>query len=292
MTAVCCNLHSSRKATLVPLLQLCILAVVQGITEFLPISSSAHLILVPKLTGWPDQGLVIDVAVHVGTLLAVVLYFMKDIFSMIGVFFRSFRQNSRPHPFEPEYLLVLNLIIATIPIIIAGYLANKYLGDALRSLEVIGWTTLGFAFLLFLADKLNMTIRGINHITFRGAFIIGLFQILALIPGTSRAGITMTAARFQGVQRQDAARFSLLLSIPVISAAGVLKGFDLYLSGNIVLLQDVFIVSGISFGFAIITIAFLMIWLKRANFTPFVIYRIVLGICLLFITYWAPEFQL
>ena len=143
-----------------------------------------------------------------------------------------------------------------------------------------------------LADRAGMTVRRLEHLGARGAIFIGLAQVLALVPGTSRAGITMTAARFQGVQRQDAARFSLLLSIPVISAAGTLKGFDLYLSGNVVLLQDVFIVSGISFGFAMITIAFLMIWLKRASFTPFVIFRIVLGICLLFITYWAPEFQL
>ena len=134
-----------------------------------------------------------------------------------------------------------------------------------------------------------MTIRSVDHITFLGAFVIGLSQILALIPGTSRAGITMTAARFQGVERQDAARFSLLLSIPVIAAAGVLKGLELYKSGNDVLLRDALTAGAMSFGFALVAIAFLMVWLKRASFTPFVIYRVILGAFLLSIAYKFPE---
>ena len=275
-----------------PLIQIFILAAVQGITEFLPISSSGHLILVPKLSGWPDQGLLIDVAVHVGTLSAVVLYFWKDIFSITAAIFRSFSQLSARRPFNPEFWLFWKLVTATIPVIIAGYGMNQYLGDTFRSLEVIGWTTFGFAILLFIADKSNMTIRRIDHITMGGALTIGLFQILALIPGTSRAGITMTAARFQGVERQDAARFSLLLSIPVIISAGALKGLDLYSSGDAVLFQEAMTIAAISFGFALMSISVLMVWLKRASFTPFVIYRIVLGIGLLCIAYWMPNFQL
>lgn len=269
-----------------------VLAAVQGITEFLPISSSGHLVLVPKLTGWTDQGLLMDVAVHVGTLFAVLLYFWKDIFSMTGALFRIFSQLSNRRPFNSEFWLFLKLVVATIPVIVVGYGMNRYLGETFRSLEVIGWTTLGFGILLFLADKSNMTIRRIDHITLGGALIIGLFQILALIPGTSRAGITMTAARFQGVERQDAARFSLLLSIPVIIAAGTLKGFDLYSSGDTVLLQEAMTIAAISFGFAVISISLLMVWLKRASFTPFVFYRFVLGIGLLFIAYWMPNFSL
>ena len=273
-----------------PLFQLFVLAAVQGITEFLPISSSGHLVLVPKFADWTDQGLLLDVAVHVGTLMAVMLYFYRDLATMTGAMFRSFKQISTRRPLDPEFWLVWKLVIATLPVILAGYLMNTYLGGAFRSLEIIGWTTLGFGILLFLADKLNMTIRSVEHITFLGAFVIGLFQVLALIPGTSRAGITMTAARFQGVERQDTARFSLLLSIPVIAAAGTLKGLELYQSSNDILLKNALTAGAMSFGFALVAITFLMVWLKRASFTPFAIYRVILGIFLLSIAYKFPDF--
>ena len=273
-----------------PLFQLFVLAAVQGITEFLPISSSGHLVLVPKFADWTDQGLLLDVAVHVGTLMAVMLYFYRDLATMTGAIFRSFKQISIRRPLDREFWLVWKLVIATLPVILAGYLMNTYLGGAFRSLEIIGWTTLGFGILLFLADKLNMTIRSVEHITFLGAFVIGLFQVLALIPGTSRAGITMTAARFQGVERQDTARFSLLLSIPVIAAAGTLKGLELYQSSNDILLKNALTAGAMSFGFALVAITFLMVWLKRASFTPFAIYRVILGIFLLSIAYKFPDF--
>lgn len=274
------------------LTQILTLAVVQGITEFLPISSSAHLILIPKFTGWPDQGLLIDVAAHIGTFLAVVLYLLKDIIAMLIAVSQSFQRIPNKLPLNKEYWLFVNLVIATIPILIAGYFVNKYFENYFRSLEVIGWATIFFAILLFLADKTNMTIRKIDHITFKGALLIGMFQILALIPGTSRAGITMTAARFQGVQRQDAARFSLLLSIPVIFAAGFLKGFELYLNRNEVLFEAALTVIAISFCFSMGAISLMMFWLKRANFTPFVIYRIFLGIALLLFAYDVPHYFL
>ena len=267
------------------------LAAVQGITEFLPVSSSAHLILVPKLTGWPDQGLLIDVAVHVGTLLAVILYFWKDNLAMNRAIFQSFRQLSNRRPLNPEFWLMIKLVLATIPVLIVGYIINRYLGNAFRSLEVIGWTTLCFALLLLIADKLSMTIREIHHITFKGAIVIGLFQIFALIPGTSRAGITMTAARFQGIERRDAARFSLLLSIPVIFAAGCLKSFDLYILGNQAYFKEALIIAGLSFGFAMTAISLMMFWLRNFSYTPFVVYRIALGATLLFIAYKFPNFQ-
>ena len=273
-----------------PFLQILILAAIQGITEFLPISSSGHLILVPNFTGLRDQGLMMDVAVHVGTLMAVMLYFWRDIFGMATASSRVFRQMADHRKFDAEFWLFCKLIIATLPVILVGFYVNKYLGTNLRTLEIIGWTTLCFGVLLFIADKINMTVSKMQHISFHGALFIGLMQAIALIPGTSRAGITMTAARFLGVERQDAARFSLLLSIPTIIGAGALKGYELSQSANTVLINDVLMLAGLSFLFALVAISLLMVWLRRASFTPFVIYRILLGAVLLSIVYFGSDF--
>ena len=273
-----------------PFLQILILAAIQGITEFLPISSSGHLILVPNFTGLRDQGLMMDVAVHVGTLMAVMLYFWRDIFGMATASSRVFRQMADHREFDAEFWLFCKLIIATLPVILVGFYVNKYLGTNLRTLEIIGWTTLCFGVLLFIADKINMTVRKMQHISFHGALFIGLMQAIALIPGTSRAGITMTAARFLGVERQDAARFSLLLSIPTIIGAGALKGYELSQSANTVLINDVLMLAGLSFLFALVAISLLMVWLRRASFTPFVIYRILLGAVLISIVYFGSDF--
>ena len=273
-----------------PFLQILILAAIQGITEFLPISSSGHLILVPNFIGLMDQGLMMDVAVHVGTLAAVIIYFWRDILGMITALFRIFQQMVNHRKFDAEFWLFCKLVIATLPTIMAGFYVNKYMGADLRTLELIGWTTLSFGILLFIADKINMTVRKMEHISFRGAFFIGLMQAVALVPGTSRAGITMTAARFLGVERQDAARFSLLLSIPTIIGAGVLKGFELSETENTVLIYDVLMLAGFSFLFALVAISLLMVWLRRASFTPFVIYRILLGCMLLGIVYYGGNF--
>ena len=268
-----------------PFTQILILAAIQGITEFLPISSSGHLILVPKLTGLVDQGLMLDVAVHVGTLLAVILYFWRDILGMALAVLRTYRQITNHRKLEAEFWLFCKLTLATLPAIGFGFYVNRYMGADLRTLEIIGWATLCFGVLLFIADKINMTVRKMEHISFGGAFFIGLMQAVSLVPGTSRAGITMTAARFLGVERQDAARFSLLLSIPTIIGAGVLKGFELSISANEILFYDVLTVTGLSFLFALMAISLLMVWLRRASFTPFVIYRVLLGGVLLSIVY-------
>ena len=273
-----------------PFTQILILAAIQGITEFLPISSSGHLILVPKLTGLADQGLMLDVAVHVGTLMAVILYFWRDVFGMVSALSRIFQQISNRRKLDAEFWLFCKLVLATLPVIGAGFYVNKYMGADLRTLEIIGWATLCFGILLFVADKINMTVRKMEHISFGGAFFIGLMQAISLVPGTSRAGITMTAARFLGVERQDAARFSLLLSIPTIIGAGVLKGYELSESADRVLFYDVLTVTGLSFLFALMAISLLMVWLRRASFTPFVIYRILLGGVLLGIVYYGPNF--
>ena len=263
-----------------PILHLVILALVQGITEFLPISSSGHLVLVPMFLGWPDQGLMIDVAVHVGTLFAVLVYLYKDVGAMIGGLGRAVQGRS-----DPGAKLFMYLVMGTIPVVIAGFLLETYAPDMFRSIIVIGWTTLGFGLLLWIADRVGLTVRRIEHLGISDVLIIGLAQCLALIPGTSRSGITMTAARFVGMERPDAARFSLLLSIPVIIAAGTLTGREIYMTDSGELAADAFVAAGLAFVTALIAIAVMMAWLKRASFTPFVIYRIVLGIGLLVVAY-------
>lgn len=263
-----------------PILHLVILAVVQGITEFLPISSSGHLVLVPELLGWPDQGLIIDVAVHVGTLFAVLAYLYRDVGAMLGGIGRFLRGRS-----DPGARLFILLVLGTIPVVLAGLAMHHYMPGMIRSMEVIAWATLGFGIVLWIADRVGMTVRRIEHLGIVDVLIIGLAQCLALIPGTSRSGITMTAARFIGMERPDAARFSMLLSIPTIIAAGALSGLDLYKSGDAQLAADAFVAAGLAFITALIAITLMMAWLKRASFTPFVLYRIVLGFFLLAVSY-------
>jgi undecaprenyl-diphosphatase len=264
----------------VTLLHLVVLALVQGITEFLPISSSAHLILVPAVTGWPDQGLIVDVAAHVGTLAAVLVYFWRDVAMMIAGVVRLVGGRS-----TFESALVGKLIVATVPVVIAGFAVHEYAGTLLRNVEVIAWATIGFGVLLYLADRIGMTLRRIEDLTVAQAVIVGLFQALALIPGTSRSGITMTAARLLGFERTDSARLSLLMSIPVIIAAGTLSGLDLYRAGSAELTSEALVAIGLSFVSALAAIAAMMAWLRRMTFTPFVVYRIVLGGLLLIWVY-------
>lgn len=263
-----------------PILHLVVLAIVQGITEFLPISSSGHLILVPIVFGWPDQGLLMDVAVHVGTLGAVMLYFWRDMAAMAvgAVHLAGGRWN-------PGAKLALMVIIATVPVILAGFALNRFYPEGIRSMAVIGWTTLGFGLLLYAADRLGATSRRIEAMGLPHAVVIGMSQILALIPGTSRSGITMTAARMLGFDRSEAARFSLLLSIPTILGAGLLKGKELYETGNAQLTSDAYTAAGLALVSALVAIWAMMRWLQHATFAPFVVYRVILGILLLVFAY-------
>ncbi len=256
------------------------LALVQGITEFLPVSSSAHLILVPVFTGWPDQGQIIDVAVHVGTLGAVMLYFWRDLWAMVLglVQLAKGRRN-------PMAKLAGFLIVATVPAVVAGFLVDRYAPGAMRSVAVIAWATFGFGVVLWFADKLGMTVRRVEHLSLGDVVIIGLAQALALIPGTSRSGITVTAARFLGLERPESARFSMLMSIPVIVGAGALKGWELYQSGDARLTADAVAAAALAFVAALVAIAVMMAWLKRASSAPCVVYRIVLGGFLLALVY-------
>ncbi|WP_193184021.1 undecaprenyl-diphosphate phosphatase [Nisaea sediminum] len=265
-----------------PILHLAILALVQGITEFLPISSSGHLVLVPYVMNWTDQGLMLDVAVHVGTLLAVMLYAWREIVMMLGGLWRLLRGR-----IDQGTRLMLQVILGSIPVVVAGYVIAKYAGGMLRSVEIIGWTTLGFGILLGLADRAGMTVRRLEHMGYASALAIGFAQVLALIPGTSRSGITMTMARFLGFERADAARFSLLLAIPAIAGAGTLSGIELWQSGDVQLTRDAFTAAGLAFVSALVAIVLMMAWLRRAGFMPFVVYRILLGGVLLYLVYAA-----
>jgi undecaprenyl-diphosphatase len=270
----------------VTFLHIVVLALVQGITEFLPISSSGHLVLVPLLTEWPDQGMSMDVAVHMGTLLAVLIYFWSDVWFMLRGTGRLIKGKR-----DPGATLTGRVIIGTIPVVIVGYLMSRNMDmDALRTLEVIGWTTLVYGVLLWVADRMSMTVKRVEHMGVVDALIIGLMQCLALVPGTSRSGITMTAARMLGYERSESARFSMLLSMPTIAAAGALIVKDLIEAGDIRLTEQAGIAAGLSFVSALVAIWLMMGWLKHSGFMPFVIYRIILGCFLLALAYGGPAF--
>ena len=258
------------------ILQIFVLAIVQGITEFLPVSSSAHLILVPILTGWQDQGLAFDVAVHIGTLSAVIFYFRLEIIGMLGAWFKSlatFKQT-------PDSQLAWAIGLGTIPVGLAGLLFKDVIEAHLRSPLVIATTTIVFGLLLWLADRVGDRLRSEYDMRWVDVLLIGLSQALALIPGTSRSGITMTIALMLGFTREAAARFSFLLSIPVILLAGGLLIKDLAESGvpvDWVALILGAVLSGLS---AWTCIHYFLKFLSQLGMLPFVIYRMALGIFL------------
>ena len=257
------------------LVHLVVIALVQGITEFLPVSSSGHLVLIPVLTGWPDQGRAVDVAAHVGSLGAVLVYFRRDVAALTAAALALVR--GRDHP---QRRLLLLLVLATVPAVVAGAALSAW-SLPLRGVEIMAWTmTLG-AVLLYLADRFGPTTDSIGDLRWRAALAIGLAQVLALVPGTSRSGITMTAARLLGLARDEAARFSMLLAIPVILGAGLLEGAALMAAEDAHLGVSAALAALLSFIAALVAIVVLMRWLRHASFTPLVIYRLGLGFALL-----------
>ncbi|OHV13453.1 undecaprenyl-diphosphate phosphatase [Kushneria phosphatilytica] len=253
-----------------------ILALLQGITEFLPISSSAHLILPSQVLGWPDQGLAFDVAVHIGTLLAVIMAFRHEVVAITrGWFVQVFR--SQPNP---EGRLGWAVIIGTLPAVIIGYFCEGLVETWGRSAAVIATTTVVFGIALWWADRSGARVRDNDRLGWRHAVLIGLAQALALIPGTSRSGITITASLLLGYTRQAAARFSFLLSIPLILAAGSLKGIELWQTGSDAQWFDVGAGAVLSFIAALLCIRLFLAALDRIGMWPFVIYRLILGLCL------------
>lgn len=259
-------------------LQVTFLSVLQGATEFLPISSSGHLILPSLLFSWSDQGLAFDVAVHVGTLLAVLLYFRGEVQRLATAAVKSVVGGERSN----DSRLAWMLIAATVPAGVAGLLFGDYVEQYGRSLPVIASTSIIFALLLLWSDNSGNKQLSISNISWKIALIIGFAQVLALIPGTSRSGITMTAALFCNMNRAAAARFSFLLSIPIIMAGGLLKGVELSQIGItasdwVLLLYAI----AVSAGVAYLCIHYFLQLIEKLGFLPFVIYRVLLGIGLL-----------
>ena len=270
-------------------IQVVLLSLIQGLTEFLPISSSAHLVLPAQLTDWPDQGLAFDVAVHFGTLLAVIAYFRQDLLQMLAAFTRApamlsnlgWRPTLQQTADHDEYLdLVIKLVLATLPVVIVGFATKDIIEENLRTLSVIATTTILFAVVLWIADRRP---GSRSLVSWSDTVWIGLAQTLALVPGTSRSGITIAVALLVGLNRVADARFSFLLAIPTIAGAQLLLTIDLMSEDNSVDLAPIAVGGLIAFASAYLSIHFFIRLLDRFGMMPYVIYRLVLGSVLFWI---------
>jgi undecaprenyl-diphosphatase len=263
------------------LLQIVVLAIIQGVTEFLPISSSGHLLLVPAVTGWRDQGLLTDVMVHMGSFLAVVVYFWKDCLTLLQGAWDLVRGRMTPWG-----RLALWIVLATIPAVLFGLVLDKTgFMETVRGMpQVIAWNAIIFGALLYLCDRFGVNRSLMINMKLAPALIIGVAQAIAIIPGTSRSGITMTAARALGFERSEAARFAFLLGIPAIAGAGAFKIGDALESGQAITFE-MLLTAVLTFFVALGTIAFLMQIIRRISFLPFAAYRVALGIVLLVLIY-------
>ena len=260
-------------------LQIIALAVLQGLTEFLPISSSAHLILLPIIAGWEDQGLAFDVAVHIGTLLAVIFYFRQQLRTLINDWFRSIQRGQT----VGDSKLAWAIGLGTIPVGLAGLLFNDAIEFSLRDPLVIAATTIGFGLLLGWADWQGKRVRDEHSLRWQDILFIGVAQAISLIPGTSRSGITMTAGLMLGLTRQAAARFSFLLSIPVTFLAGTLKTTELIVADTHTDWMVLFYGAAFSAISAYLCIVIFLKLLERIGMWPFVVYRLILGAILLWL---------
>lgn len=261
--------------------QIIVLALIQGITEFLPISSSGHLILVPTLTGWPDQGLLADVMAHMGSFLAVVVYFWRDCISLLKGSIDLLRGKSNPWG-----KLAMLILLGTIPAVVFGVILDRtgFMDAARHMPQMVAWNAIIFGSLLYLCDRYGHSMRRMSDMALSSALIIGVAQAIAIIPGTSRSGITMTAGRALGFERPEAARFAFLLGIPAIAGAGMLKLGDAVSSGEVISL-DVVLIAVLTFFVALGTITILMKLVRHVSFLPFALYRILLGVVLLGLIY-------
>lgn len=261
-------------------LHILLLALVQGITEFLPISSSAHLILAPKLFGFADQGLAFDVAIHVGSLLAVASYFRKELTLIIRDFFGSLGQ---PEKATENSKLGWMIIIATIPIIFTGLAFKSFIELHMRTALMIAIPTILFGLLLYWSDLKGRKKSVVSSMEWKDALIIGLFQSIAIFPGTSRSGITITAGLILGLTRKAASEFSFLLSIPTIIMSGIFVTYGLIVSNEQIIWSELIAGAVLSFFAAYLCIHLFLSFIERCGMLPFVIYRLILGIVLLFI---------
>ena len=265
-------------------LEAIILAIIEGLTEFLPVSSSGHLILISELSSAPDQGQAIDVAVHIGTLFAVVIFFWRDVAMGLAGIPRMLTGRIDTAGSKLAFLLM----IATIPAIAFGLVLKLTgLSDAMRSMTVIGWTMLLFGLLLWWADQRGTIEKTEADWTTRDAIKMGLWQAVALIPGTSRSGICITAGRMLGYSRQDSAKLAMLMSIPTIVASGVLLGVEVIATADAQVARDGAVAAVMSFVAALFALSIMMRLLRSISFTPYVIYRVALGIVLLVVAYSA-----
>ncbi len=251
------------------MIEILILSLVQGITEFLPISSSSHLILISKFSNFQYENLSIDVSLHIGSFIAVITYFHKDIYNFIE-----------------NRLLFLKILISSVPVMLVGFLlVQTSLIDKFRNIEVIGWSTLVFGVLLYISDKFKLNKKIEKDLSFKSVVIIGLFQVLSLIPGVSRSGITITASRLLCFNRLDSAKISFLLSIPTLGAISVFGLTNIISSNNLFFsslnLYSIFI----SFLFSLMTIKFFLKFIQRFSLNLFIIYRVILGLILIFVSY-------
>jgi undecaprenyl-diphosphatase len=259
-----------------PIEQIVVLAIIQGITEFLPISSSGHLILVPVFTGWADQGLVTDVMVHMASLLAILVYFRRDVAALFLGTLALFRGRV-----TNEGRLALLIVLGTVPAILFGlFLRKSGILDSIRGPQIVAWNAIIFGLLMLVADWFGPMRKRMEDMRLVPAAIIGVAQALALIPGTSRSGVTITAARALGFNRPDAARFSFLLGIPAMAGAGVLVLGEAAQSGE-AFTGDALLTGALTFVCALAAIAFLMAVIRRFSLLAFVIYRLILGFVLL-----------
>ena len=250
------------------MIEILILSLIQGVAEFIPVSSSSHLIVVSKYLNFNEQSLSIDVSLHMGSFLAVVVYFYKDLLS----FFKN-------------RFLFLKIFISSVPIMIVGFFLVKFgLIDKIRNLETIAWMTIIFGILLYISDRFNLNKSLEKNFTYKSAIIIGLFQILSLIPGVSRSGIAITAARLLNFERVDSAKISFFLSIPVLGAVSFFGLKNLIAEDNFYLMKLNLLSAIFSFIFSLITIKYFLKYIKNFNLNLFVYYRILLGLALLYLT--------
>ena len=247
------------------MIEIFILSIVQGITEFLPISSSSHLILISEYLNFENQSLSIDVSLHIGSFIAVLSYFYKEIVN-----------------FYENKILFLKVIISSLPVMLVGFLMIKFnYIDKIRNIETIAWTTIIFGILLFISDKFKLEKNIRENLSYKSVIFIGLLQILSLIPGVSRSGIAITAARFLNFKRVDAAKISFLLSIPILAAVSFYGFKNILLSGDPIFTKLNLIAISLSFLFSLLTIKFLLSFVNKFNLNFFVYYRVFLGAYLL-----------
>ena len=265
-----------------PNIDILVLAILQGVTEFLPVGSSGHLLMVPQLYCWGPQAPGLELAMLLGALLAVVVCFLGNLLGMMQGFFKVLqgKRDGRVH-------LIGLLLVAAIPYLVAAFLVEHYAGDALRSPLVIGNALVWFGLLLYGADKLGLTVRRIEHMTFGQALIIGLLQCFAVIPGAGGTGITMTIGRVLGYERPHAVRFAFLLSIPILAVIAGYKGWLLFEGGAAVDFAQAGLALRLSAAAGCLAIGFLSYWVRRSGFVPFVLYRVGFGVYLLYLFYVA-----